>query len=318
MEQFYIGIDLCGTSVRIAACEKGKIGIPNIRKENFIRRERVIEEVEENICELINSECEKMSRQGKVLGGIGIALASLFDRKTGRIVNWPNNKKWNNFELMKFLNKRYHVPVCFEDDANAAALGEQLAGVGKGYTDLIYVTISTGVGCGIISNDTLLKGFHGWAGEIGHIKISGKDKLCHCGAKGCLQTVASGPALTRAYLENTKGNVNSRLELEDIALLALKGDKIAKSVFEEAGKYIGEVLANLIIILDVPVVILGGGVVRTGELIIKPIRKKIEESLQEKRKAVLIKTFLNDKNGVIGALALIDKEINGKYTIIGN
>jgi len=313
LEEFYVGIDLGGTSIRVVACDKGSKKISKIKKEPLIRKENIKEEIDNNLISLINLVCLEKSAAGKKLGGIGIAMAALFDRETGTIVSWPNNKKWNGFPLMQYLKEIYKVPVVFEDDANAAAIGEQIAGAGKGYKDLAYVTVSTGIGCGIIINNNLLTGAHGWAGELGHIKTADSKTVCTCGAKGCLQAVASGSAIRKAYLNKEPA---SDIEVKEIVIRAGKGDLSAKAVFEEAGTYIGDALANLVMILDVPVIILGGGVIEAGDLIIAPILKQFRESLQEKRSAKIVKSKLNDKNGVIGALAFIDKNINGEHTIV--
>lgn len=318
MKQFYIGLDLGGTYLRAVACDKGGFSLSDIKKEPLVRKENLNSEIEENLIKLIDCVCIEQKKEGKELAGIGISMAALFNRNTGTITNWPNNKKWDGFPIGKCLMERYLVPIVMEDDANAAVLGEQLAGAGRGLSNFIYVTISTGIGSGILMNNSILTGCHGWAGELGHIRVSDENVTCTCGAKGCLQAIASGPAILKSF-EKTKAYETycqeSDINLEVVVALAEQGVKEAVDVYCTAGRYIGSTLANLIILLDIPSIILGGGVMNAGKLIMEPIMEGLQNSLQNKRNARIVCSSLNDKNGVIGALALIDKYVNGINTI---
>jgi len=314
-----VGIDLGGTNIRAVACDKGSSNISDILKEPLERKESVILEVDNNLIKLIDRICFEKQKEGKELGGIGIAMAALFNRKTGVVTKWPNNSKWNNFPIREYLVKHYLVPVVLEDDANAAALGERLAGAGMGFKDFVYVTVSTGIGSGIVVNDSLLIGCHGWAGEMGHIRVSEEEVTCTCGAKGCLQAMASGPAILEGFKKTKayeKYYDNQNIDLKDVVSLAQEGIKEAADVFREAGGYIGKALANYVMLLDVPVIILGGGVIEAGDLIMKPILEGFKKFLQDKRNVNIVCSSLNDKNGVMGALSLIDKHVNDKNTIV--
>ena len=182
----------------------------------------------------------------------------------------------------------------------------------------IYDSTITGIGSGIVINNNLLTGKHGWAGELGHIKVSDEKVACTCGANGCLQAMASGPAIINRFKETKtfkEYGMKQNMELKEIELLANHGVKDAVDVFQRAGSYIGNTLANLIILLDVPFIVLGGGVIKVGALILDPIRKAMQDSLKGKREAQIVLSSLNDENGVIGALSLIDKYVNGMNTI---
>lgn len=314
MKSFYIGVDLGGTNVRFVAVEKGASQILCYQKNPFQRLDQVEDEVEENLFRYIDKICEEQQKQDRVLGGIGIALAALFHRETGDICKWPNNQKWNGFPIKKVLEKRYHVPVILEDDANSAAIGEQIAGAGIGHQNLVYITISTGIGSGIVVNDMLLTGEHGWAGELGHIKVTEEKEKCTCGENGCLQAVASGTAILRRYKER-KGKAEDTFSLQQVAEWAEEGDTTAREVFWEAGTYIGKAIANVVMLLDIPLFILGGGVLQTGDLIYKPLQEAVSKSLHTKRDVTLVQSNLSDKNGLIGVLSLIDQLVNKKKTI---
>lgn len=318
MKQFYIGLDLGGTYFRAITCNKNGQNLSEIRKVPLVRTAQVQSEIENNLIVLIDSVCMEQQNEHKELAGIGVAMAAMFDRDTGKISSWPNNNKWNGFPILQCLAEHYYVPIVIEDDANAAALGEQLKGSARGIDNFIYVTISTGIGSGIVINNTLLTGKHGWAGELGHIKVSDEQIVCTCGAKGCLQAMASGPAIINRF-KKTKAfeeyGMNQIMELKEIALLANHGVKDAVDVFQRAGSYIGNALANLVILLDAPVIVLGGGVINAGALILDPISEAMQDSLKGKREAKIVFSSLNDENGVIGALSLIDKYVNGMNTI---
>lgn len=307
MDTFYIGIDFGGTCIRVASGNHINNDRPNMLKKVIVRNKTAEEELERNLIPLIEENCIMQKNRGKQLGGIGIAMAALFDRNTGVITDWPNNKKYKGFPVRSYLEERYKVPVSLEDDANAAVLGERLLGAGMGLSDMIYVTISTGIGCGIIVNDKLITGYHGWAGELGHIKVTDENILCTCGARGCLQAVASGTAifrdiqLTEFYrLYKKAGN----LTLKDCVEYAKQGNAELVSIFQRAGNYIGESLANMVMLLDIPVIILGGGVMEAGDVIWEPIRNAVNKNLENKRAVNIVCSSLNDSNGVLGALYL--------------
>jgi glucokinase len=319
MSEFYIGIDLGGTYVRIITYDVADNRISDINKKVFQRKGNVILEVEVNLCSLISAVCAEKEKENKQLAGIGISMAGLFNRETGIITQWPNNTTWNNFELKQYLEDCFHVPIVLEDDANAAAVGEHLIGAGKGYKDFVYITISTGIGCGIIVNDKLFIGYHGWAGEIGHTKITDDNTICTCGSSGCLQSKASGPAILKNFIQ-TKAFQNiktfKKFDLEDVVLMAKNENVDAKKVFCEAGLFIGRAIANMVMLLDIPLVILGGGVMEAGDLILQPINDGLMQSLQNKRCIEIACSKLNNINGTLGALSLVDQYINKESTIM--
>lgn len=310
MEKFYVGIDLGGTSVRIASCDGHSQDISQICKKDVVRRESPVEEIEETLIPLIDDICERKKHEGKRIDGIGIAMAALFERDTGVITNWPNNSKYKNFAIRQYFQNRYGVPVVLEDDANAAALGEQFCGAGRTYSDLIYVTVGTGIGSGIIINNTLVTGVHGWAGELGHIRVVGENAQCTCGAKGCLQALACGPVIFREVQKTNfykQSEKPSELTLQKCVAYARQGNEELRQIFCRAGNYIGGALANLVILLDIPLIIVGGGVAQAGEILLGPIRDAAARSLGNRRDICIVPSNLNDKNGVIGALVLAEK-----------
>lgn len=315
--EFYIGIDLGGSSVRGIAYRRNNRVLSNVYKFGFIKCGSVLEEVNKNLVQLIEQICKDNFEYR--LSGIGIAFAPLFEREKGIVVKWPNNRKWDGFPILDYLANIYQVPIALEDDANAAALGEQLSGAGKEIADFIYITVSTGIGCGIISGGKLLVGEHGWAGEIGHVKVSKNSRIsCNCGAKGCLQAIASGPAILERYVQiQKKNNVVgfTQYTLNDVAQKACEGDIFAKRVFYYAGAEIGRTLANLVMLLDSSLIIVGGGVTNAGEWIMRPVRAGVDAGLQGRRDIKVVQSSMHDINGLIGSLVKIDMMIHDTCTI---
>lgn len=305
--RYFVGMDIGGTNIRIALMNgKGEL-IGPIRRFKFIKGSSAMEEAENNICLPISRLLAENKVNGNEVSGLGLSLAALFERDSGNIVKWPNNRLWDMFPLKSYLEERLGMPVAMEDDANAAALGEHLMGAGKGYGDFAYVTVSTGIGCGLILNNSLYTGPNGWAGEIGHIQVSGEGPSCTCGAKGCLQALVSGPALYKKYLEETTADAGFAAEnLEQVVQLAEKGDNTAVRVFEFAAEHLARMFSNMIMLLDLPLVVLGGGVSRAGDVLFRPLRGKLESLLmQSGRKAAIEPAALGDDSGVTGALKII-------------
>lgn len=293
-EKLKISIDIGASYIRICVGNSQNIGITHYKK-SFTYYKKVRDEVDGNITIPLLQILKRISSHSCLHSVIGVSLAANFDRNTGQITSWPNHPKWNGFPLKEYLERSLGKQVLLEDDANAAAWGEFVLGAGKGHESMIYVTLSTGIGAGIIYRNQLFVG-NGKAGELGHYTVHGNQLLCSCGKIGCLQTVASGRALERAYqsYRNTQA-----LSLFQISELAIKGDKRAAGLFKRAGEWIAEALENMLMILDIPVFVIGGGVSKTGYLIMEPIFNRFKSS------SVVVKfAVLGDNSGLYGMLHL--------------
>lgn len=316
LNKYFIGMDIGGTNIRIALMKHTGEKIGSILRFSFNRACSAIDEIEENICLPVNRFLEMNGVDRNALWGIGISLAALFDRESGQITTWPNNRLWDAFPLRSYLEGRFHIPVIMEDDANSAALGEHLLGAGKGFSDFAYITIGTGIGCGLILNNNLYTGSRGIAGEIGHVRIVQDGPLCTCGTFGCLQALVCGPALHRKYINSVSHLGIGTDQIKDftkVAELAQKGEELAIQVFEYAGKYLAWVLSNLVMLLDIPLIVIGGGVAQAGEILLSPIRQELDLNIQLFKRDIFVKKAdLGDNSGVIGALNLVYKRYNHK------
>lgn len=253
---------------------------------------------------------------------IAAACPGPMDPINGIIVSPPNIPEWNYFPLQEFLSSRFELPVSLNNDANLAAYGEWHFGAGQGCRDLIYLTISTGIGGGMILNNRLYMGAAGFAGELGHTTVLYRGPLCSCGQTGHLEAIASGPSIVRwvkSKLEDEslkehfpEGELDAKL----ISDAAENGNELAIAAYERAGKYIGIAIADLLHIFNIKTIIIGGGVSRAGEILFIPIRKSVEESVISDvylDDLQILPSALGDDSGLMGALVL-SREIAAKET----
>jgi len=200
-----------------------------------------------------------------------------------------------------------------------AGLGEWQYGAGQGHHDLVYLTISTGIGGGVISNNHLLQGYRGMGAELGHMLIDPNGPLCGCGKRGHIESFASGPSITRYFNEQLNAGQRSSLQSHpnlgtaQLAEAALTGDTLAISAFSHAAYYLGIAVANLLAIFDPSIVIFGGGVSQVDDLLFKPFEESLHQHVFHPHyldELVITKAALGDDAGLLGALALARMKSN--------
>jgi glucokinase len=286
MGQLIIGIDVGGTKVAGGLVTlKGRLVksqvIPTRAEQGFAKSYGQIVHLIERLIRAAGGKHN--------VRGIGICAPGPLNPKTGVVINPPNLPGWRNIELAKMLEKKFGLPAKVENDANAAGLAEALFGAAVGFPDVFYVTVSTGIGTGIIINREIYHGKNGIAGEGGHVSIDYRSPYrCGCGTYGCIEALAAGPAIARrarVRLEQ-EHEVPSVLRdlthghLEQISPLmiqqaARRGDSVAKDILDETGFYLGVWLAGMITLFDPDAIVIGGGVSRIG----KPLFDKIKETI---------------------------------------
>jgi len=301
-----ITVDIGGTSMRAAAYLSNSI---EYLSHNKISTQNPKIAVFDNLVGLIRS----VWPINVEVAAISVACAAPLDPKTGFLFDAPNIPGWKNFPLGEKLREVFNIPVILGNDANLAAVGEWKYGAGVGHSDLIYLTISTGIGGGIISNNCLLEGFKGLAGELGHVTIQPDGPVCHCGKKGHLEALSSGLAIVDYVKKILAAGEASTLSLEnnfsayDVSLAANKGDKLARSAFESAGFFLGQALASFIHIFNPTIIILGGGIVNSGSLIFDPVKQKIYTDVMDPiylQNLEIVPARLGDDAGLVGALVV--------------
>lgn len=303
---FDIVADVGGTQIRVAVFQDESIK-PLVLKK--IRTKAKDEPPEERLAELIRS-CRPSDGR---LRRVAVAVPGYVNPVNGIVYRAPNVSGWQNFPVRDYLEKKLNVPVQIGNDANLAALGEWSFGVGKGYHNLIYLTISTGIGAGVIMEDRLILGEHGLATELGHVTVVPEGPKCSCGQRGHLEAVASGTAIARYVSEKISVGFPSSLAdlvnptAKDVSLAAAHGDQLAIRALEHAGTYIGYALADFLHMLNPAIVILGGGVSLAGSLIIEPLKAALPERIMNRAyidNLVITTCAFGDNAGLMGALAL--------------
>jgi glucokinase len=244
---------------------------------------------------------------------IGIASPGPLDPHTGTILDTPNIKEWVNFPVGPRLCETFGVPVYLDNDANMAGLAEWQYGAGRGVNDIVYLTVSTGIGGGVISNGQLMQGSRGMAAELGHIIVDPNGPLCGCGRKGHVESFSSGPAIARYVAEQIKAGKETSLlatpkpTAVQVAEAAQQGDALAISAFERAGYYLGIAVANYLAIFDPSILIFGGWASQAGDLLFLPFRNSLEKHVFHPHyldDLTITKAALGDDAGLLGALAL--------------
>ncbi|NTU55913.1 MAG: ROK family protein [Anaerolineales bacterium] len=300
-----IAIDIGGTHIRVAAYE------PNSTKPVAHKRTKSLAHTP-GVFDRLASAVESIWKQGEVTA-IGIASPGPLDPHTGTILDTPNIPQWTNFPVAPKLSERFGVPVYLDNDANMAGLAEWQFGAGKGHTDLVYLTISTGIGGGVISHNNLLQGYRGMGAELGHMTIDPDGPLCGCGHPGHVESFSSGPAIARYVNERLKAGDKSSLQADpnlsaaQIADAARQGDPLAISAFARAGHYLGIAVANYLAIFDPSILIFGGGVSQVGDLLFKPFEESLRKQVFHPHyldNLTITRAALGDDAGLLGALAL--------------
>jgi glucokinase len=244
---------------------------------------------------------------------VGLAAPGYIDPHHGVIILAPNIPHWDHLPLQQLVTEKFNVPALLGNDANLAAMGEWRYGAGKGFHQLLYLTISTGIGAGVIINDNLLLGAHGLASELGHITILPDGPICGCGKKGHLEALSSGTAIARYVTAQISAGRDSLLKDEKeitsykVALAAQANDGLSKEAVSRAGFYLGIGIANFLQTFNPAVVILGGGVSRSGPLFWDSMHQSLATHILSQeylRDLQILPADLGDDAGLVGALAL--------------
>ena len=301
LNKVLIGLDIGGTYVRSLLVKDNKISRIDIIKNKFVRTGNLAEEININVCSVIDFHLKNIDKYGQFIG-ICISLAALTNRETGIITIWPNNRVWNDFSIKSYLQEKYNVPIFIEDDANCAALGEYLFNYKKYFKNMVCITVGTGIGCGIILNGGLYIGDDGLAGELGHTCINKESEQCTCGQKGCLQSLVSGSSLITQYARYSNRNLQG---IDELINLMNEGDVLAKNIINKFITNMAQAIYNIAMILNITYFVIGGGVLQVNYNFIELMQNEINyKMLYLKRSVVIKKSVLGDNSGVIGAASL--------------
>lgn len=313
---YKIGVDLGGTNIVVGVINenyeiigrgKAKTNLPRPAKEIFA-----------DIVKCVRLACEQAGIGEDEIESIGIGTPGSVDKKTG-VILYANNLDFYNVEAVKMVNDQLPgVKVFIENDANCAALGEALAGCGKGKNNFVAVTLGTGVGGGIVLNGKLLTGCNDAGGEIGHVAIKFDGEPCNCGRIGCWERYASATALVKqtkqAMLENPTSkmwelcdgdlnNAGGRTAFDAMRL----GDAAGTEVVDTYIKYVAIGTVNIVNVFQPDLICFGGGICNEGETLLVPLRRHVAEWRYSKKQEIqteICRATLGNDAGVIGAALL--------------
>ncbi|MDD4569559.1 MAG: ROK family protein [Tepidanaerobacteraceae bacterium] len=313
MARYVIGIDLGGTKIATGLInERGeiikKVTMPTLAAEG---PKTVIAQVKVSVYEVI----KKASIDINEILAIGVGAPGPMDVEKGVIKNPPNLQGWDDIPLHNILLDEFKLPIGLENDANAAALGENLYGSGKGIDNFMYITISTGIGGGVVVDGKLFKGANGNAAEIGHSTINFEGPLCGCGNKGCWAAYASGSALARFAREGIKNGQKTvikdivgdeNIKAEHIFAAAKQGDDYAIELIGREGYFLGVGLANMVNIFNPECIAIGGGLTHEWDMFYDRMLYVMKEKALKANVEIVkvVKATLGSDVGMIGAAAV--------------
>ena len=316
MKKLAIGIDIGGTNTKYGCADReGNVffqdSILTTGHEDFYAFVR-------QLSNAIRREISGLDGNPEIIGiGVGAPNGNIY---TGTIEDAPNLPWKTKIPLVNILEEEFKLPVILTNDANAAAIGEQIYGGAKDMKDFVVITLGTGLGSGIVANGQLIYGHDGYAGELGHVNVKPNGRQCGCGKRGCLETYASATGIQRTIYK-LLADYNTESELRDISFNALntkmisdaakRGDKIALQAFEYTGEILGRKLADTVVHTSPEAFFIFGGLANAGSLIINPTKKAMEDNLMSfyRNKIKIIPSGLDGaKAAILGASSLIWKK----------
>ena len=291
MKDYVVGIDIGGTKLATVLADKTGHILNKVRKPTHSKKGP--EYVLGLLFDMVHEVVEQAGVAQQAISAIGVSCGGPLDTKTGIVYSPPNLPGWDALPLKTKLESEFQVPVVIENDANASALAEFRFGGGRGYNAVLYMTMSTGIGGGIVINGEIYHGANDSAGEVGHQILLPNGPYCGCGKQGCLEALCSGPAIARraqtAIQKHlaVKGTPTAMLTLaggrieavrsEHVLEAARTSDPLASELVAETAYYMGWGIANLVNTLNPDIVLLGTIAVAAGDLLLDPIRESVME-----------------------------------------
>jgi glucokinase len=310
-----LGVDLGGSHVTAALIDQSGRILQRRRAPTLV--ESGPDAIIKGIVDLLREVISASGVTKRELCGIGLGIPGLIDSTLGLSVFSPN-LLWRNVQVVRPIEREFNLPTFIDNDVRCATLGEAWYGAGRGVSSLICITIGTGIGSGIMVDGQLLRGATESAGEIGHMTIEKDGPVCNCGNRGCLEALASGPAIARRAQEAVKNGVQTvmlsmvagqvdQIDAGVVTQAARQGDPAAWEIVELTAIYLGIGIANFINLINPELVIIGGGVAQAGELLLAPMRRVVGQRAMKVQAAAarIVPARLGEDAGVIGAGALV-------------
>lgn len=319
-KKFFLGIDLGGSQIKFGIVSSSGEILTEGKISSFVDYGR--KKILENLVTVIKNLLTEAAKRKIKISGIGIGTPGTVDQKTGRVVGaCPNIPGWVGVNLKQFLQKKFKIPVFVDNDANLMTLAENRLGAGKGYKDVLGLTIGTGIGGGIVLGGKLFRGKNFAAGEIGHTIVVSNGLKCKCGSRGCLEAYAAAPAMVRgarssigennSLLKKLAGGKTDRITPGIIFEASSRNDRLARNIVKEATDFLSSGVASAVNLLNPEVVILGGGILDLKSNFLKETRRKaLQKAFPSTTKNLkIVKAALGNKAGFLGAALLASESL---------
>jgi glucokinase len=316
MENIYLGIDVGGTAIKAGAVTS---------EGSIMEKQTLATEVDQGVDHVVGRIADVIKRLSAALtsnttiAGIGLGIPGQIDTEKGILINSPNLPDFNNIDVPARLTSYVNLPIVWDNDANLAALGEFIYGAGKQVSEMMLITLGTGIGSGLILRGEIYHGCKGFGGEFGHLTINPQGPACNCGSQGCVEAYAGTQGIIRTFREIIQAGtesilqekINNDLTPKHISDAANKGDKAALETFNRIGFYLGVGLAGVVNLLNPAMIVVGGGIAKAGNLILEPVQKTVKQySLIGPGKIIqIVPAQLGNTAGLIGAAHLARMEV---------
>ncbi len=311
-EKWFLGIDLGGTKIGTGLVNRaGQVRAEDYRATEVLRGQETV------LKRMIDAGREVIANSGvprDQIAAIGIGAPGPMNIPEGVLTEPPNLPGWREVPIRRIIQNALGIPAFLENDANAAGIGEFLYGAGRGTRHMIYVTVSTGIGGGLILDGKIYHGTVGGAGEIGHATILPYGPHCGCGNRGCLEAVASGTAIAREGQELIDRGVPTLLSeivrdrtysvtAKDVVDAMNQGDEYARDIIEQAMSYLGVGMASLVNLFNPQMIVIGGGLTNIGDQLLEPVKRAIDlRAFPSAKQYVQVRLAeLGDLVGIVGA-----------------
>src|SRR6516162_1460585 len=320
--QLFVGLDVGGTTMKGGVVDDAGQVLASVHLPTEAHRGQELGL--ERMCETIRLAVKTAGLTMEEIAGIGVATPGTMDIPGGIILDPPNLKPWKNVPVRQHIQGVFHKPTAFQNDANAAALGEFWVGAGKGTHSMVLYTLGTGVGGGIVIGNHVLQGEHSHGAELGHMKIEMTNpRQCGCGRWGCLEAYASATAVVKRAEEalnaGTKSSLTgltAELSARDVFEAAQAGDELSDKIVEETAYYLAVGTTNMLHTVDPDMVVFAGGMIAAGENFLERIRKYVKELAfpVPAEKCQLCYAKLGNDAGFIGAAGCARLLTSGQST----
>ncbi len=314
-----IGLDVGGTFIKAGLVDRNGGILARLKKptEAFSGKQKFLDKLSSILRTFDDLFAHHLN-----IAGAGIGVPGIIDLGTGVIASSPNFPGWNPFPIRRMLAGRVRFPFFLENDANAAALGEMWMGSAKGAKNFCFITLGTGVGGGLVLNGEVWHGIDGMAGEVGHMTVDPSGPICLCGNHGCLEAFASANALRRTIKEDfhKRGSKfftrfgTDGLDGELVHRAAKEGDPLARAAFAAMGTALGIGIANLVNLLNLERIVLGGGLSAAWKFFFPALREELEKRpfAAMARRAKIVRARVGEDAGILGGAYLAWRELDRK------